>query len=169
MSNDQNIERAARIIAAAVVHGTTTDPAYEAARQLDKQGLLATAPADPFETPGRNRPVPSPAAVAMARQCRLAREAADRVEAVAEGMPGRREVTAAGGEVQLVVHPQSLSDWFQWLRAVGASDARGTSVGTAMVVRCQFGGVRMRLVGYGVPAMFSALPFGVRRRTAVRP
>lgn len=169
MSNDQNIERAARIIAAAVVHGTTTDPAYEAARQLDKQGLLAGAPTDPFETPGRNRPVPSPAAVAVARQCRLAREAADRVEVVAEGMPGRREVSAAGGEVRLVLHPRTLADWQQWLRALGASDARGTSVGTAMVVHCQFGGVRMRLVGYGVPAMFRALPVEARRRTAVRP
>ncbi|MDV6290278.1 hypothetical protein R2F25_30165 [Streptomyces sp. UP1A-1] len=94
MSNDRNIERAARIIAQAIVHGTTTDPAYEAARLLDREGLLA-APADPFAKPGRNRPAPSPAAVAVARQCRLAKEAADKARAVAEGMPGEPDVSAA--------------------------------------------------------------------------
>lgn len=165
MSNDRNIERAARIIAQAIVHGTTTDPAYEAARLLDREGLLA-APADPFAKPGRNRPAPSPAAVAVARRCRLAKEAADKARAVAEGMPGEPDVSAAGGEVRLVLHPRSLADWKQWLHAVGAGDARGESVGTAMIVRCRFGGVRMRLVGYGVPAMYRDV--NTFRRTAVR-
>lgn len=167
MSNETNIERAARIIAEAVVHGTTTDLAYEAARLLDREGLLVTPPADPFEAPGRHRSVPSPAAVRVARECRLAREAADTVRAVAEDMPGEREVSAAGGEVRLVVHPRSLADWRQWLFALGAGEARGTSTGAAMVVRCRFGGVRMRLVGYGVPAMYGEM-HAAQRRTAVR-
>lgn len=167
MTNEQ-IERAARIIAAAFVHGTTTDPAFEAARLLDEQGLLAPAPADPFEAPGRNRPVPSPSAVAALADCRRAKAIADDALSLVEDMPGVPTVEAAGGEVKFVVHPRSLADWKQWLHALGAGDARGKSTGAAMVVHCTYLGVRARLVGYGVPAMYGAM-HDAQRRTAVRP
>ncbi|MFC8873182.1 hypothetical protein [Streptomyces ardesiacus] len=154
MTNEQ-IERAARIIAAALVHGTTTDPAYEAARLLDEQGLLAAAPADPFEAPGRNRPAASPAAVAALADCRRAKKIADDAQSLVTDLPGAPEVEAAGGEVKFVVHPRSLADWKQWLDRLGIGDARGRSTGAAMVVHCTYLGVRARLVGYGVPAMYS--------------
>ncbi|GGQ80979.1 hypothetical protein [Streptomyces flaveolus] len=163
MTNSR-IERAARVIAQAIVHGTTTDPAYEAARLLDEQGLLATTPADPFAAPGRNRP--SPAAVAALADCRRAKGIADDAKTLVADMPGAPAVEAAGGEVQFVVHPRTLADWKQWLHALNAGDARGDSTGAAMVVRCTYLGVRARLVGYGVPAMYSAL--NAARRSAVR-
>lgn len=169
MTNEQ-IERAARIIAAEFVHGTTTDPAYEAARQLKEQGLLAPAPADPFEAPGRNRPVPSPSAVAALADCRRAKKIADDAQPLVANLPGAPEVEAAGGEVKFVVHPRSLADWKQWLHALGAGEARGRSTGAAMVVHCTYLGVRARLVGYGVPAMYSEHNAALRgRRMAVRP
>jgi hypothetical protein len=163
MTNSR-IERAARVIAQAIVHGTTTDPAYEAARLLEEQGLLAATPADPFEAPGRNRP--SPAAVAALADCRRAKSIADDAKTLVADMPGAPAVEAAGGEVQFVVHPRTLADWKQWLHALNAGDARGDSTGGAMVVRCTYLGVRARLVGYGVPAMYSAL--NAARRSAVR-
>ncbi|WP_399142291.1 hypothetical protein Q3A86_33330 [Streptomyces sp. NBUA17] len=122
------------------------------------------------ETNIRNRPVPTPIQVAAAaRQRRLAREAAGRIEAAAETLPSKREVSTAGGEARLVVNPRSLADWRQWLHKLGASDARGTSVGTAMIVRCRVDGVRLQLVGYGVPALYQARTAEAQRRTAVRP
>lgn len=167
MTNEQ-IERAARIIAETVVHGTTTDPAYEAARLLDEQGLLAAAPADPFEAPGRNRP--SPVAVAALADCRRAKAIAHDAQSLVTDLPGSPEVEAAGGEVKFVVHPRSLADWKQWLHALGVGDARGKSTGAAMVVHCTYLGVRARLIGYGVPAMYSEHNAALRgRRTAVRP
>ncbi|MFD5663402.1 hypothetical protein ACFWIK_00635 [Streptomyces anthocyanicus] len=167
MTNERR-ERAARIIAAAVVHGTTTDPAFEAARLLDEQGLLADVPADPFEAPGSNRPAPSPAAVAALADCRRAKKIADDAQSLVTNLPGAPEVEAAGGEVKFVVHPQSLADWKQWLHRLGAGDARGRSTGAAMVVHCTYLGVRARLVGYGVPAMYGEM-HAAQRRTAVRP
>ena len=167
MTNEK-IERAARVIAAAFVHGTTTDPAFEAARLLDEQGLLAAAPADPFEEPGRNRP--SPSAVAALADCRRAKAIADDAQSLVADMPGTPDIEASGGEVKFVVHPRSLADWKQWLHTLGAGDARGKSTGAAMVVHCTYLGVRARLVGYGVPAMYSEHNAAVRgRRTAVRP
>lgn len=161
-------ERAARIIAAAIVHGTTSDPALEAAQQLDDLGLLAPS-ADPFSTPGRNRPAPSPAAVAALDTCRKAKQIADTARAQSDGMPGEPDVSAAGGEVQIVVHPKSVTEWRQWMHALGVGDARGDSTGVSMVVRCTYGGVRARLVGVGVPAMYGEVHARLDRRTAVRP
>jgi hypothetical protein len=163
-----HVERAARIIAAAVVHGTTGDPALEAAQQLDGLGLLAPS-ADPFETPRRPRPAPSPAAVAALAECRRAKNVADSVRVEVAGLPGEPDVSAAGGEVTLVVHPRSLADWKQWTHALGVADARATSTGSSMVVRCTYGGVRARLVGVGVPAMYGEMHAHTGRRTAVRP
>ncbi|MGA5489608.1 hypothetical protein ACPCK1_17850 [Streptomyces pseudogriseolus] len=163
-----NILRAARAIAAAVVHGTSDDPALEAAQQLDELGLLAPS-TDPFSTPGRNRPEPSPAAVAALDQCRRAKNVADTARAQADGMPGKPDVSSAGGEVLFVVHPRSLADWKQWMHALGVGDARGDSTGAAMTVRCTYGGVRARLVGVGVPALYGERLDYVGRRTAVRP
>ncbi|MET9729278.1 hypothetical protein ABZZ79_01005 [Streptomyces sp. NPDC006458] len=163
-----NIERAARAIAAAVVHGKTGDPALEAAQALDELGLLAPS-TDPFMTPGRNRPAASPAAVAALDQCRRAKGVADATRAQADGMPGKPDVSAVGGEVRIVVHPESLADWKQWMHALGVGDARADSTGVAMTVRCTYGGVRARLVGVGVPALYGEMHIARGRRTAVRP
>lgn len=162
------VERAARAIAAAIVHGTTADPALEAARALDDLRLLAPS-TDPFSTSGRNGPTPSPAAAAALDQCRRARQAADTARAQTDGMPGEPDVSAAGGEVTFVVHPRSLTDWKQWMHALGIGDARGDSTGASMVVRCTYGGVRARLIGVGVPAMYGELHGRLDRRTAARP
>jgi hypothetical protein len=163
-----NIERAARAIAGAIVHGTSGDPALEAAQALDELGLLAPS-TDPFSTPGRNRPAPSPAAVAALDQCRRAKGVADTTRAQADGMPGEPDVSAVGGEVRIVVHPKSLADWKQWMHALGVGDARADSTGVAMTVRCSHGGVRARLVGVGVPALYGERLPRLDRRTAVRP
>lgn len=159
---NSNVERAARIIAAAVVHGKTGDPALEAAQSLDELGLLAPSI-------GRSRPEPSPSALAVLAECRRAKNAAYTASLETAGMPGEPAVTAAGGEVQFVVHPQRLADWQQWTQTLGVGDALGDSTGTSMVVRFTYSGVRARLVGVGVPAMYgSELPARLGRRTAVR-
>jgi hypothetical protein len=163
-----NIERAARIIAAAIVHGTSTDPALDAARALDDEQLLAPA-ADPFAAPGRNRPAPSPAAIAALAECRRAKAVADDARPLVANMPGDAVIDAAGGEVTFVVHPQSLADWRQWMHALNVGDARAESTGAVMVVRCTYLGIRARLVGIGVPAMYGELHVRADRRTAVRP
>ncbi|MFI1467599.1 hypothetical protein [Streptomyces wuyuanensis] len=168
MTASPNVLRAARAIAAAVVHGTSDDPALEAAQQLDELGLLAPS-TDPFSTPGRNRPAPSPAAVAALDQCRRAKDVADTTRAQAEGMPGKPDVSAVGGEVRIVVHPESLADWKQWMHALGVGDARADSTGASMVVRGSHGGVRARLVGVGVPALYGERLDYLGRRTAARP
>ena len=115
-----------------------------------------------------DRSAPSPAAVALLAQCRAARQVADTVRAQSDGMPGRPDVSAAGGEVTFVVHPRSLADWRQWTHALGVGNARATSTGVSMVVRCTYGGVRARLVGVGVPAMYGQM-HAETGRTAVRP
>lgn len=168
MTTNPNIERAARVIAAAVVHGTSGDPALEAAQTLDELGLLAPS-TDPFMTPGRNRPAASPAAVAALDQCRRAKGIADTTRAQTDGMPGEPDVSAVAGEVRIVVHPKSLADWKQWMHALGVGDARADSTGASMTVRCTYSGVRARLVGMGVPALYGEQLARLGRRTAVRP
>ncbi|MFF7171137.1 hypothetical protein [Streptomyces pseudovenezuelae] len=123
----------------------------------------------PFTAPGRNRPAPSPAALAMLATCRKAKQVADTARAQSDGMPGKPDVSAAGGEVSIVVHPKSLADWKQWMHALGIGDARGDSTGVSMIVRCTYGGVRARLVGVGVPALYGEMHDRTDRRTAVRP
>lgn len=147
MSEQTTIERAARIIAEAVVHGTTDDPALEAARALDDVGLLVGQP---------RRVEPSPAAVALLAECRRAKDAAYTAGVEMAGMPGAPTVTASRGEVTFVVHPQSVAEWEQWKEALGVADAWAASTGTSMIVRCMYGGVRARLVGHGVPALYRA-------------
>lgn len=105
-----------------------------------------------------NRPPLSPAAVALLAECRKAKNAAARASVETARMPGAPSVTAAGGEVRLVVHPESLADWRRWLHDLGAADARGDSTGAAMVVHLRYGGVRARLVGVGVPALYGERP-----------
>ena len=160
------VERAARIIAAAIVHGTSADPALDAAQALDDLRMLVPL-ADPFATPGRNRPAPSPAAVAALADCRRAKQVADTARTEVAAMPGKPDVSAAGGEVQIVVHPRSLADWKQWMHALGVGDARGDSTGVAMTVRCTYGGVRARLVGVGVPGLYGEMHDRLGYRTAV--
>ncbi|MFD9212049.1 hypothetical protein ACFVY9_02815 [Streptomyces sp. NPDC059544] len=161
------VARAARIIAAAIVHGTGSDPALDAAQALADERLLA--PADPFAVPGRNRPERSPAAVAALAECRRAKNVADSARLIVDRLPGDATVEAAGGEVSFVVHPQSLTAWKEWLHMFGVGDARGDSTGATMIVRCTYGGVRARIVGVGVPAMYGAMHERTGRRTAVRP
>lgn len=159
------VERAARIIAAAIVHGTGSDPALDAAQALADERLLAPT-ADPFERPGRNRPAPSPAAVAALADCRRAKDVADYARPLLDDMPAPASVDAAGGEVTFVVHPQSLADWRRWLHDIGAGDARGDSTGTSMIVRCTYFGVRAKVVGVGVPALYGELHNRFGRRLA---
>lgn len=108
-----------------------------------------------FPLPGRSRPCPSPAAVATLAACRKAKSAAYSASVETAGMPGTPTVTAARGEVTFVVHPRSLADWARWKHVLGVTEVRGESTGTAMVVRLTYAGVRARLVGYGVPAMYA--------------
>lgn len=155
MSNP-NIERAARVIAAAFVHGTSSDIAAEVAQALDDARLLVDQ-TDPFRAPGRERPAPSPAAVAALDQCGRAKVVADLARKEISEMPGAPQVDAAGGEVTFVVHPSSVDEWNEWLLALGVRDARAiqhTNVST--IARCTYRGVRTRLVGVGVPAMVAA-------------
>lgn len=151
-----HVTRAARIVASAIVHGESLDPALDAAQALDDLGLLALQPRDPFTAPGRNRPA-SPAAMAVLADCRKAKGAAYTAAVETAGLPGDPQIDAAGGEVQIVVHPRSLADWRSWMHALDVGDARGQSTGASMTVRCTYGGVRTRLVGIGVPAMYTAL------------
>lgn len=165
MSLNPNIERAATVVAAAVVHGTSSDVAREIAQALDDAGLLVRPEFDPFMVPGRNRPAPSPKAVAALADCRRAKYVADGAADEVADMPGKPDVWAAGGEVRIVVHPKSLAEWKRWTYELGVGDVRGDSTGAALVVRCTYGGVRARLIGYGVPAMYKAQlaqPAGVR-------
>lgn len=111
---------------------------------------------DPFSTPGRNRPVPSPAAVALAAQCRKAKLLADDAPTRFTAMPTPAESSAAGGEVQFVVRPTCLADWARWTNALGIQDTRRmTHTGISTVCRFELDGVRARLVGVGVPALFA--------------
>ncbi|MEV5911110.1 hypothetical protein AB0M00_19680 [Streptomyces chartreusis] len=170
MTQNPNIEAAARVVAAAIVHGTSSDVAREVAQALDDARLLVRPVADPFATPGRNRPEKSPAALAALADCRKARQVADTARAQADGMPGKHDVSAAGGEVTFVVHPTSRAEWKQWMHALGVGDARGDSTGTSMIVRCTYGGVRARLVGVGVPALYGELaPLRSPKPAGVRP
>lgn len=154
MSANPNIAAAAELIASVIVHGTSTDPALEAATALDGAGLLPRpVPADPFAAPRRNRPAPSPAALARLGECRKAKAAADLAVAEVTEMPGEPAVTANAGEVRFVVRPRSLADWKQWTLALGIPDAQSMNVGGAMVARFTYRGVRARLVGEGVPAL----------------
>ncbi|MFI5809296.1 hypothetical protein [Streptomyces sp. NPDC051561] len=114
-----------------------------------------TTYADPFTAPGRNRPTPSPAAVALAVQCRRAKALADTAQQQFAAMPTPPEASAAGGEVQLVVTPRSLADWNGWIARLGIDGRRMTNVGPSTVCRFTIGGVRGRLVGKGVPALLA--------------
>lgn len=162
-----NESAAARIVARAIVHGTSTDPALEAVRALDDAGLLAPGRTS-FRVPS-DRPV-SPSALAVLAESGRAKDAAYMAGVEHAGMPGAPAITAAGGEVTFVVHPRSVADWKQWTHALGVGDERAESTGTSMSIRCTYGGVRARLVGVGVPALYDA-QFGpiVRRGSAVRP
>ncbi|MFJ7067543.1 hypothetical protein [Streptomyces sp. NPDC101115] len=109
---------------------------------------------DPFTAPSRPRPAPSPAAVALLAQCRRAKAVADSAPARFADMPAPAAVSAAGGEVQLVVHPKTLADWVRWTTVLGVR-TRQVHTGSTTVVRCTYGGVRTRLVGVGVPALLT--------------
>lgn len=111
---------------------------------------------DPFAAPGRNRPSPSPAAVALAVQCRKAKHLADAAPTTYEQMPTPAEASAAGGEVQFVVRPGCLADWARWTTTLGIRDTRRmTSTGVSVVCRFELAGVRARLIGIGVPALLA--------------
>lgn len=118
---------------------------------------------DPFTAPGRPRPAPSPAAVALLAQCRQAKALADAAPSRFAELPAPVKASAAGGEVQLIVHPRSLTDWVRWTTALGAQDPRcQLHVGSTTVVRCEVGGVRTRLIGVGVPALIANYAKGAR-------
>ncbi|MFG2458111.1 hypothetical protein ACGFWE_13720 [Streptomyces sp. NPDC048523] len=150
MTTNPHVLPAADLIDA-VMRRAAADPAVDTAAVLDDAGLL-TRP-DPFATPGRRRPGPSPAAVAALVECRKAKAAADLAEPEVAEMPGEPAVTAAYGEVRFVVRPQSLDDWRRWTQALGVHDAQGRAIGGALVARFTYRGVRARLVGEGVPAL----------------
>ncbi|MEV6074973.1 hypothetical protein AB0L80_07680 [Streptomyces sp. NPDC052069] len=112
---------------------------------------------DPFTTPGHHQPTPSPAAVALAAQCRKAKNLADTAPTRFQRMPVPAATSAAGGETQFVIHPKSLADWARWTTALGIRDTRRmTNTGTTTVCRFELDGVRARLIGVGVPALLAA-------------
>ncbi|MGC4946223.1 hypothetical protein ACLQ2N_08450 [Streptomyces sp. DT224] len=113
--------------------------------------------------PLTRRPAPSPAAVALAAQCRKAKALADDAPTRFGHLPTTAEATAAGGEVQFIVRPTSLADWVRWTVALGVHGHRGSSTGAQMVVRFEVGGVRGRLIGVGVPALFAEVYGGSSR------
>lgn len=119
--------------------------------------------------PTAARPPLSPAAVKLLADSRRAKHAASKASAETARMPGAPTVTALRGEVQFVVQPESLADWNRWLHNLGAAGVRGESTGGSMVVRCSYSGVRARLIGVGVPALYGDMPTHSGRRTAVRP
>ncbi|MEV8349008.1 hypothetical protein ACFVTT_15875 [Streptomyces niveus] len=124
--------------------------------------------ADPFAAPGRNRPRPTPAALALLAQCRKAKSVADTAPARFEDMPTPPAASAAGGEVQLVVRPRTLADWARWTTELGIRDVRRmTNTGTATVCRFELDGVRGRLVGVGVPALLAEV-YGAKGARHVR-
>ncbi|MFF7365663.1 hypothetical protein [Streptomyces sp. NPDC008125] len=122
---------------------------------------------DPFAAPGRNRPAPSPAALALLAQCRKAKALADAAPSRYAHLPAPvADASAAGGEVQLVVHPRSLTDWVRWTADLGITDVRRmTNVGSSTVCRFELDGVRARLIGVGVPALL-AETYGPRGHSA---
>jgi hypothetical protein len=150
VTTNPNVIPAADLIAD-VMQRAAVDPSLDAAAALDDAGLL-TRP-DPFALPGKNRPAPSPAAVAALVECRKAKAAAALAELEVAEMPGAPAVSAAGGEVRFVVRPESLEHWRRWTQAVGVHDAQGRAIGGALVARFTYRGVRARLVGEGVPAL----------------
>lgn len=117
-----------------------------------------TALAAPFAAPGRTRPTPTPAALALLAQCRKAKGVADTAPARFEDMPTPPAASAAGGEVQLVVRPRTLADWVRWTTELGIRNThRMTNTGTSTVVRFELDGVRARLIGIGVPALLAEI------------
>ncbi|MET9142390.1 hypothetical protein [Streptomyces sp. NPDC004042] len=103
------------------------------------------------------RTVASPAAVAALAECKRATDAAYTASVETAGMPGTPTVGAACGVVQFVVRPRTLADWAQWKHVLGVERVHGSSTGTSMVVPCWYGGVRARLVGVGVPALYGEM------------
>lgn len=120
--------------------------------------------------PTAARPPLSPAAVKLLADSRRAKDVASKASADTARQPGSPTVTALRGEVRFVVQPESLADWNRWLHNLGAAGARGESTGGSMVVRLRYGGVRARLVGVGVPALYGERPPARRGKPAgVRP
>lgn len=112
-------------------------------------------------------PAPSPAAVALLAQCRRAKAVADTAPKAFAKLPAPvPAVTAAGGEVRLVVRPQSLKDWARWTATLDPGcRRRELMAGGQMVVIGTHRGVRTRLIGVGVPAlMIEARRAGGARR-----
>ncbi|WP_431784936.1 hypothetical protein [Streptomyces chumphonensis] len=151
MSRNPNIQRAARVVAEAIVHGASSDVALEVATALDDAGLLVRPGAEP-SSDSSGRRAPSPAALAALAECRKAKSVADSAQSAVAELPGG-QVSASGGEVTFVVHPRSLSEWKQWTLALGVDDRLAVNFGGSMVARVTYGGVRARLVGHGVPAL----------------
>ena len=147
MSRNPNIDRAARVIATAIVHGTNADIALEIAQALDDTALLVR--------PGCRETVPTPAEVAEISAARRAQTVVDNARGF-EDMPGAPRVTAAGPEVRVVVHPTSLADWGAWTARLNVRPQDVTLVGHSAVATGRCGGVRVRVTGLGVPALVGA-------------
>ncbi|MYR61139.1 hypothetical protein GTY54_34585 [Streptomyces sp. SID625] len=111
------------------------------------------------------RTVASPAAVAALATCKQAKDAAYTASIETAGMPSSPTIEAAQGVVKFVVHPRTLADWAQWKHVLGVERVHGSSTGTSMVVPFWYGGVRARLVGVGVPALYSEMRAGQGARS----
>lgn len=142
-----NIDRAARVIATAIVHGSHADVALEVAQALDDAALLVR--------PGRRETVPTPAEVAEISAARRAQTVVDNARGF-EDMPGAPRVMAAGPEVRVVVHPRSLVEWRAWTVRLNVRPQDVKLIGHSAVAVGRCGGVRVRVTGLGVPALVGA-------------
>lgn len=146
-----NISQVQRVISAVFEHGAYGDIAAEIAHALDAEGLLAAPPAQAPALSVR----PSPAAVKMRADCKRAAAVAAQAAAdfAAQDMPPVEEVSAQFGEVRLVVAPETLTDWARWTRLLDV-DVRDTyNLSHASIANGRHGGVRVRLIGRGVPTL----------------
>lgn len=146
-----NIPKVQRVISAVFEHGAYADIAAEIAHALDAEGLLVAPPVQAPVLSAR----PSPAAMAKRAECKRAAAVAEQAPAdfAAEDMPPIEEVSAQFGEVRLVVAPQNLNDWARWTRFLDVNVRDIKNVSHASIASGRHGGVRVRLIGRGVPAL----------------
>ena len=142
-----NIPRVQRVIGAVFENGAYGDIAAEIAHALDAEGLLAVPPAPSVR--------PSPAAVAKSTECKRAAAVAEQAPAdfAEQGLPAAEEVSAQWGEVRLVVAPETLNDWARWTRFLDVDVRDIRNLGHASIAAGRHGGVRVRLIGRGVPTL----------------
>lgn len=96
----------------------------------------------------------SPISVAHAARNRRAREAAAALHRdTAPSLAAPARVAAHRDEVRIVVRPATLADWQSWLDRLHVGVRDITLAGSQAIALGRHGGVPVRLVGQGVPAL----------------